>query len=491
MANTTTGIPVFYFRPDPSPGTEARESDPAYELGNIQNISTTLNPEAVEIIRSHGDAPRAAGMPQVSQSVNYEITISELGILPMLIITGAGGHNIREDAGIVSTNRRSADSSLQELIEFDFRAGEGRYDRQRWYRIGSEFMLPTASLASNLVESINPIVYDDTSSDNILISRGTQNAPTGGSSTVHLWSTGTDNVLSPVTTTGGSPHVTYSATNATVTFNSAFTVRNTRVVGYLLSGNLRTPIVPIEIGSDLPTGAQRLQIGNPVDPVLHLELSRVTRITGDDGTGSVNVPMTSGSSGDYTFGTGADNSDTRPNSIAFTTTFDANAANANVLIEGNVLNGGTTSEPTPFVVTDGKGSSRTQAIEGVDFVVNRSLGLIRFTFQDDNRNYEDPNSRVTVYARRQAIPNSDQELEMAQWMVSRYRTTYGRGDLYVYDDEGVVVWGHTQFRCTVWCSGDITFNPTEIATATITVAVETDSQGRTGYQFGDTSRLPF
>lgn len=36
MANTTTGIPVFYFRPDIWTGgtrRDAVESDPAYELG--------------------------------------------------------------------------------------------------------------------------------------------------------------------------------------------------------------------------------------------------------------------------------------------------------------------------------------------------------------------------------------------------------------------------------------------------------------------------
>ena len=489
MANTTTGIPVFYFRPDPSPGTPAGDNDPAYELGNIQNISTTLNPEAVEIIRSHGDAPRSAGMPQVSQSVNYEITISELGILPMLIITGAGGHNIRESAGIVSTNGRSADTSLQELIEFDF-TGDNRYDRQRWYRIGSEFMLPTASLASNLVESINPIVYDDSSSDNIQITTGSEDAPAEAGNTLKLWSVNsTNNALTEITVaTTGNTGAVYETSTGMLRFNATITA-GTRIVGYLDKGNLRIPIVPITASASntgSSASAFRLQVGDPVSEVRHLELSRVSRITSDgSGTDAVDVALTSGTSDDYTFGDGSD-ADNPTNSIDFTTAFDTEMGSNDVLVEGNVL------ADTPFVVTEGVGSSRTQAIEGVDFVVNRSLGLIRFSFQDDNRNYEeDPNSRVTVYAKRQAIPNSDQELEMAQWMVSRYRTTYGRGDLYVYDDEGVVVWGHTQFRCTVWCSGDITFNPTEIATATITVAVETDDQGQTGFQFGDASRLPF
>lgn len=305
MANTTTGIPVFYFRPDPSPGTPAGDNDPAYELGNIQNISTTLNPEAVEIIRSHGDAPRATGMPQVSQSVNYEITISELGILPFLIITGAGGHNIG-NTSIVTENLRSSHAkggSAEMTLNFQPTRPNGarQYDPQRWYKL---------------------------------------------------------------------PHF---AVDGELTVSSSGPI----------NGHTETPS----------------------------NLSSSNR-TQEDGT------------------------------------------------------------------------------NGPDYFVNDTLGLIRFNFRDDDGYMANPGVTLTIdYALKAIAQNSD--YRMAQWMVSRYRTTYGRGDLFVYDDEGVVVWGHTQFRCTVWCSGDITFNPTEIATATITVAVETDSEGRTGFQFGDTSRLPF
>ena len=333
MPHTATIVPVFYFRPDPTPGTPAGDSDPAYELGNIQNISTTLNPEAVEIVRTHGDVPRAAGMPQVSQSVNYEITISELGLLPMLIITGAGGHNIKESAGIVTDNEDTSPTAV-DPVDFNFKSdgmgesayrtppattGDTRivparightssspeYNRQRWYRIGNHFMLPERGESNGVV----------------------------------------------VTTS----HAT------------------------------------------LPTREE---------------------------------------------------------------------VTAHTLKED---------------IGDGNGGQ---------YFLNRSLGLIRFDFREaDGDDTPDPGV-ITVQFTPPAI-NSASNYRMAQWMVSRFRTTYGRGDLYCYDDERRVVWGHTNFRCTVWCSGDITFNPTEVANATITVAVETDDQGQCGYQFGDTSRLPF
>lgn len=302
MANTTTCIATFFFRPDvrQNDGTLrlATNNDPEYELGNIQNISTTVNPEAVEIMRSHGDSSRVTGMPQVSQSVSYEITISELGVLPMLIITGAGGHNIN-NSDIVTQNGPSSDdpATTQGERVFTLNFTNETYQPQRWYKL-PDFMI-----------------------DEI---------------------TGTGNF------------------------------DNFRVTS---SNNAR----------------------------------------GNNGT----------------------------------------------------------------------------LREFRQFWLNRSLGLIRFELRESDGSFDETvTETITVKYRRNAIGDNSPH-RMAQWMVSKFRTTYGQGNLYVYDDQRNVIWGHTQFRCTVWCSGDITFNPTEIATATITVAVETDAQGRTGYQFGDTSRLPF
>ena len=110
-----------------------------------------------------------------------------------------------------------------------------------------------------------------------------------------------------------------------------------------------------------------------------------------------------------------------------------------------------------------------------DYEAKLSLGLFRFLPTLGGNplrvNEEGTNRPDTVRDRFLVYPTAHSSAHsLMLWPVSDYEAERGIGDLYIYDDRETVVWAHKNFPCTIFCSSDVTFNPTEVAKPTITVA---------------------
>ena len=111
-----------------------------------------------------------------------------------------------------------------------------------------------------------------------------------------------------------------------------------------------------------------------------------------------------------------------------------------------------------------------------DYVANFTLGLIRFLPAIEKPSSLPFSDTISIIVRHVADSDQPPAMPYEQWPVSDYEAQRGVGDLYIYDDRDTVVWCHKDFPCTIYCSSDVTFNPTEVAKPTITVAPHVDTR---------------